>query len=76
MKIVNIVVNLSEWLKLLRENQIKLEYMDFVEMYRDFKNLRALRGSKYESTLNEVAKKYGLGKTKAWDIIKAMDKDV
>lgn len=76
MKIVNIVVNLSEWLKLLRENQIKLEYMDFVEMYRDFKNLRALRGSKYESALNEVAKKYGLGKTKAWDIIKAMDKDV
>lgn len=76
MKVANIVENMSEWLKLLRKNRIILEYAEYVEMYREFKSLRAMGGSKHESALNEVCKKYGLGKTKAWEIIKAMDRDV
>ena len=63
-------------LNFLRNNGFKLNQTDLTEMYYDFKCERAKPESKHEEVLRGIEKKYNVGHTKAWEVIKIMDKDV
>ena len=76
MKLVKIIEIHRELLIFLRKNGIKLDYTELTEMYHYFKRERAKPGSKHEVVLRDIEKKFGIGHTKAWDIIKIMDRDV
>ena len=76
MKLANFIEIHAEVLKLLRKNGIKLSYVELTEMYRDYKALRSVPGSKHTEVLREVCRRYGIGHTKAWEVIVALDKDV
>jgi len=76
MKIVKFIEINANLLKILRENGIKLSYVELTEMYRDYKSLRSVPGSKHTEVLREVCGRYGIGHTKAWDVITALDKDI
>lgn len=76
MKIVKFIEMHREMLKMLRKNGIKLGYVDFTEMYQDYKALRSAPGSKHAEVLREICDKYHIGHTKAWEIIKTFDQDI
>lgn len=76
MKVVKFIELHRELLKILRENGIKLSYVELTEMYREYKALRSITRSKHTEVLREVCEKYGIGHTKAWEVIKALDKDI
>ena len=77
MKLVKFIETHRESLKILRENGIKrTDYAEYVDIYHDFKTLRAAPGSKFESVMHELEAKYRIGHTKLWEIISTMDRDV
>ncbi|MBP5425128.1 MAG: hypothetical protein J6Y33_03530 [Prevotella sp.] len=76
MKAVKFVEIHAEVLNMLRKNGIKPGYVELTGMYRDYKALRSVPGSKHTEALREVCGKYGLGHTKAWEVITALDKDL
>lgn len=77
MKVINIVENLSDWLNLLRKNGIKrLDCVDYVAMYHDFKALRSAPRSKHREVLRDMERKYGYGKTKIWQMVALLDREV
>lgn len=77
MKVVNIVENLADWLKLLRKYGIKrTDCTDYVEMYHDFMALRAAPNSKHREVLRDLEAKYGYGKTKIWELVAKLDKEI
>ncbi len=76
MKLAKFIEIHAELLKTLRENRIKLSYVELTEMYRDYNALRSVPGSKHTEVLREVCGRYGIGHTKAWDVITALDKDI
>lgn len=76
MKLAKFIEIHAELLKTLRENGIKLSYVELTEMYREYKALRSVPGSKHTEVLCEVCQHYGIGHTKAWEVIAALDKDI
>lgn len=77
MKVVNIVENLSEWLKLLRKNGVnRTDCTEYVEIYHDFKALRSAPNSKHREVLRDLEAKYGFGKTKIWEVVAMLDKEI
>ena len=76
MKLAQFIEIHRNLLKTLRKNGVKLGYVDFTEMYQDYKALRSAPGSKHTEVLREVCSKYGIGHTKAWEVISALGKDI
>ncbi|MBQ8064027.1 MAG: hypothetical protein IJ200_00025 [Prevotella sp.] len=76
MKVANFIEMNRELLIFLRENGIKLDYAELTEMYHYYKSERQKPGSKHEEILRDIHRIYGIGKTKAWEVIKLLDKDV
>lgn len=76
MKLAKFIEIHAEVLNMLRENGIKLSYVELTEMYRDYKALRSVPGSKHTEVLREVCSRYGIGHTKAWEVITSLDKDI
>lgn len=76
MKLAQFIEIHRNLLKILRKNGVKLGYVDLIEMYQDYKALRSAPGSKHTEVLREVCSKYGIGHTKAWEVISALDKDI
>lgn len=76
MKAAKFVEIHAEMLKMLRKNGIKLSYVELTGMYQEYKRLRSMPGSKHTEVLREVSGRYGIGHTKAWEVIKALDKDI
>lgn len=76
MKLAKFIEIHTELLNLLRKNGIKLSYVEITEMYREYKALRSVPGSKHTEVLREVCNRYGIGHTKAWEVITALDKDI
>lgn len=76
MKVVEFVEINKNLLKLLRKIGFNLDYVDYTGMYYDYKEMRANPRNTFRGTTDDVGKKYGMGHTKAWEIIKTMNQDV
>ena len=76
MKLAKFIEIHAEVLNMLRENGIKLSYVELTEMYHEYKALRSVPGSKHTEVLREVCSRYGIGHTKAWEVITSLDKDI
>ena len=76
MKLAKFIEIHADLLKMLRENGVKLGYVELTGLYQEYKALRSMPGSKHTEVLREVCQRYGIGHTKAWEVITALDKDV
>lgn len=76
MKVVEILEINEKLLKLLRKIGTGLEFVDYIEMYHDYKEMRANPKNTFRGVTEDVGKKYGMGRTKAWGIIKTMNKEI
>lgn len=76
MKLANFIEIHRDLLIFLRRNGIRLDYAELTEMYHYYRAERSKPGNKHENILRDIHRIYGIGKTKAWAIIKLMDKDV
>ena len=76
MKLAKFIEIHAEVLNLLRKNGIKPGYVELTEMYREYKTLRSMPGSKHTEVLRDVCQRYGIGHTKAWEVITALDRDI
>jgi len=45
-------------------------------MYREYMAMRRLPNSKHTEVLEEVCRRYGIGHTKAWEVINTLDRDL
>ena len=45
-------------------------------MYHDFMALRAAPNSKHREVLRDLEAKYGYGKTKIWELVAKLDKEI
>lgn len=76
MKLVDFVEIHSDLLKTLREKGIRLRDVELTAMYREYMAMRRLPNSKHTEVLEEVCRRYGIGHTKAWEVINTLDRDL
>ena len=75
MKIVEIVKIGRELLKMMSENDVKLEDWKYIKLYDEFKRMRANR-VKYRVTISELAVSHNISMSKVERIIRRLGKDV
>ena len=76
MKLIKLMEIHLELLKLLRKSGFRFDFIDLIDMYYFFKMERLNPKNTFEKIMADIKEKYNVGHTKAWDVIKLLDKEV
>ena len=76
MKLIKLIEIHRELLNLLRKIGFKLDFIDYIDMYYYFKSERVNPRNTFDKIMSDIKEKFGVGHTKAWEVIKLLDKEV
>lgn len=76
MKVIDVMIINENLLKLMSNFDIKPKEYIYIDMYREFTELRYERNEKYDYVISTLADKYKISKSKAKRLIKKMEFEV